>query len=190
VKALLFVLIVFASDVLAQTDTMLVDFHGTGWGPEQLIDSLKFGKSRRILVPGSLFYPPVDCDKRCRGYYAKATALLKERLPKINVLYIENPTVQTGGDGKTLNYNPDSVLISKIDFSKMISLKELNLIGNDADDIIQMPASFYSSTATKINCYCLNFYERLKETVNAKKPGITIEAGDCNEVMTYLDARF
>lgn len=187
---LLFLVLIGSRSSFAQFDTLAIDLHGTGLNVEQLIDTLSKPGVKRLVIWGGIFSPPKDCDKKCLKYYKKANALLEKRFPQVKVLYIENPTILGDGNGKSMNYDTNAVLIYTIPFQKMTALKEVNLIGNDADDIIAMPQSFYHSPAKKINCFCLNFPQSLKKSVKAKNSQVEVVVGDCIEIVTYLDTRF
>jgi hypothetical protein len=188
-KLLFFVILpVFTLKSNAQSDTLLVGIHSTGWGIEQLIDSLRSGKCHHLMVGPEVFLNDIyTIPKSSRPYYRKVKKLLSKRMGSFRILIIENPTDQLAGRLEDVKYDTTKALIYKIDFSRMRSLKEIMLIGDDTDDILRMPSGFFQTQVNAIHCYCLHFQDVFEKNVRKKAPGLNVEEHDCNAIWEWLD---
>jgi hypothetical protein len=143
-------------------------------------------KTHKLTINFDAF-PPYNAqskipDLRGKKIFKDVLRLLDKRLNEVKVLYILNPTVQGVQDtSEKIMYDTIMSPIYKLNFKKMISLKTVYLIGDDADDIIKMPMEFYSTPTKTVYFYNLNFPDRLKNNLQQQNKTIEIIFGGNGE---------
>ena len=143
-------------------------------------ETLLSDKTHKLTIDFDNF-PPYSVhtkipDKKEKKLFNNILSLLEKRLHEVKVLYIENPTVlgQQDTSSEKIMYDTTLCSIYKLNFKKMTALETVYLIGNDADDIIEMPYGFYSTPVKTIYCYNLRYPDRLTSAVHKRRKDINV----------------
>jgi hypothetical protein len=129
-------------------------------------------------------FPPYNSQtaipgKKSMKIFKDILRLLDKKLSEVKVLYILNPTVlgQQDTSNKKIMYDTTLCPIYKLNFKKMTALLTVYLVGDDSDDIIEMPFAFYSTPVKAIYCYNLYYPDKLTSEVHKKRKDIKIFSG-------------
>jgi hypothetical protein len=198
---LLFLAISFHSLSYGQIDTLIVNFGGgkmcyIGEQNCELKDSILNCNSHKLFIeiyndlltfsylPDLVRKHPYR--KKDRKHDKELIALLDKRLQEVKVLIIQNPTNAYIQDSSNIiKYDTNHASIYKLNFLAMTNLNTVYIIGNDTDDIIDMPAHFYSTSVSTIYCYMIGYPNIFQQNIQKKNKSINVILGQASSI-NYL----